>query len=177
MGAARQENSLGIDVPTSIQFDPRGASKFQMSEQTVAYENEVSFGKIKHHVHHPDSLCTRQIEYADISDHLQDVPFALNVTVEVDGVSSDEDSEPVVIAPGETSIVSVSVMRCPGKPTDPNNYACENPVPATNARVLVVAVDKAYLELSNVPLADIADGRFPKPEGHYCGWLQADTHV
>lgn len=83
----------------------------------------------------------------------------MNVTVAVDGILPDEDFQPAVKAPGETANISVAVTRCPGKPTEPKNYACESPEPATNARVLIVAVDKAYLELSNVPLIKFDEGR------------------
>lgn len=97
---------------------------------------------------------------------MQELPFTLNATVAVDGVVAEEDFEPVVVAPGETASISVAVTRCPGKPTDPENYACETPEPATNARVLIVAVDKAYFELSEVPLVKFDEGtNAPKDSG------------
>lgn len=93
----------------------------------------------------------------------QDVPFRLNVTVIVDGVEPGEGVDVPVIQPGKSKTVSVVVTRCPGKPTDPKNIACENPVPASNAKVLVVAVDKAVLSVSGPSLVELDSG-----EKHSC---------
>ncbi|GMH43110.1 hypothetical protein BSKO_11032 [Bryopsis sp. KO-2023] len=126
IGAARQTAAIGQGFHTAVDFDPLGPSTYEVRPQTISYEGE-------------------------------NVPFKLNVTVAFNGVDlSEEDIETPVMAPGEKAKITVSVTRCPGKPHEAESIACENPVPAEDAEVMVVVVDKAYLVLSGTPFVELS---------------------
>ncbi|GMH34411.1 hypothetical protein BSKO_02245 [Bryopsis sp. KO-2023] len=97
------------------------------------------------------------------------VPFTLNITA---GISSSDGSEatplpgigpenpaieePVALTPGENVTISFHVRRCPGDPSDPQTIACPALEEALSSELLVMVVNKAYLELMDNPLVDLA---------------------
>ena len=75
-----------------------------------------------------------------------EVPFTLDVQIE---------SEASVVTPGSNTTIQLSVQKCPGNPNLVDPGSCDALVPARDVEVVVIGVDKAYLELESNPLTDL----------------------
>lgn len=80
------------------------------------------------------------------------MPFKLNVSLILD-VNVDEE---LILEPGETSGISVSVGACPGDPNEFESIACKDQVVAEDAEIVLFVIDKAFLQINENPLNDIS---------------------
>ncbi|CAD7704606.1 unnamed protein product [Ostreobium quekettii] len=124
--AIPRQTSLGLDVPTSVGFDPLGT-------------------------HWVDRRFN--IRIPEVSREL-----TVNVTIAPPNPSESprEEDELVAISPGENATVQVLVAKCQGDPNAGTSFSCNEREPAANAKVLVIAVDKALLQLMPNALVNLS---------------------